>query len=81
MLKIKIPKFAMEKRLFGNNIEPGCRYCRNGRPAPDGIMVLCRKYGPISPSYCCKRYAYDPLKRAPKRQPKLPEFSQEDFSL
>lgn len=71
----------MKKRLFGNSIEPCCFYCENGRPAPDKVMILCKKYGPVSPHYKCRKFVYDPLKRVPKRQPKLPSFTAEDFTI
>lgn len=72
---------ATNSKLFGNNIEPACTYCALGKPAADNIMVLCRKYGPVAPYFKCKRFKYDPLKRVPKRPPRLPDFSPEDFSL
>ena len=71
----------MGKKLFGNNIEPSCQTCSLGRPAPDEIMILCRRFGPVAPSYRCLRYKYDPLRRIPKKQPKLPEYSPEDFQI
>ena len=71
----------MRKKLFGNTVQPSCSTCVNGRTAPDEIMVLCRKYGPVSPVYRCKKYHYDPLRRVPKRQPKLPDYTAEDFKI
>lgn len=71
----------MATKLFGNNVEPACACCEQGRPAPDKVMVLCKRYGPVAPLYCCKHFAYDPLKRVPRRLPTLPQFSQEDFDL
>lgn len=70
-----------KKKLFGQQVEPACLYCEKGRPAPDNVMVLCRKYGPVAPTYQCKKFIYDPLKRIPRRQPKLPEYDEEDFKL
>ena len=72
---------AGSKHLFGDSIGPACAHCRFGRPAPDQVMVFCRKFGPVSPQYKCKKFIYDPLKRMPKRQPKLPSFSPEDFEI
>ncbi len=68
-------------KLFGTMIDPACVHCRYGRPAPDKVMIFCRKYGPVSPYYKCKKYEYDPLKRIPVRQPKLPAFTEEDFNI
>lgn len=75
------PVVSMAKKLFGNNIEPSCSYCEFGRPAPDGVMIFCRKFGPVAPYYSCKKFEYDPLKRVPKRPPPLPEFDHEDFEI
>ncbi|MDL2324464.1 hypothetical protein LJC61_04865 [Ruminococcaceae bacterium OttesenSCG-928-A16] len=72
---------APKKRLFGNSITPACIYCQFGRPSPDGIMVLCKKFGPVSPYYSCKKYIYNPIKRVPRKAPKLPSFSPEDFDI
>lgn len=69
------------KNLFGGNVEPACLYCEYAKPSPDKVMVLCRRFGPVSPHYKCKKYRYDPLKRAPRGLPKLPEFTAEDFEL
>lgn len=70
-----------DRKLFGNTVDPACIYCRSGRPSPDNVMILCRKYGPVAPFYQCRKFQYDPLKRVPKKQPKLPSYSAEDFQL
>jgi hypothetical protein len=70
-----------KERLFGNNIQPACTMCLHGRPAPDQVMVLCERYGPVAPGYKCRHFTYDPLKRKPKRRPPLPIFTPEDFEL
>lgn len=72
---------AKKKHLFGDSIDPACVYCQFGRPAPDNVMILCRKYGPVAPHYHCKKFQYNPLKRIPKRKPKLPAFTAEDFEI
>lgn len=72
---------ARRSKLFGNTIEPACTYCANGQPAPDKVMILCKKYGPVAPYYKCKKFVYNPLKRVPKRRPKLPVYHKEDFEL
>lgn len=69
------------KPLFGATIEPACEYCSHGRIASDPDMILCPKHGVVAPYYKCRRFDYDPLRRVPRRQPKLPSFSPEDFSL
>ncbi len=70
-----------KKDFFGATISPACEYCEFGHRAADPRMILCSKRGVVSPYYHCKRFAYDPLRRIPKRQPKLPSFTAEDFSL
>lgn len=67
--------------LFGAEIEPACQYCEYGRLAADKKMILCKKKGIVSPFYSCKKFFYDPLKRIPRRQPRLPQFTREDFLL
>lgn len=67
--------------MFGATIPPACEYCAYGRRAADPKMVLCELRGVVSPYYKCRKYEYDPLRRVPHRQPKLPEFTPEDFSL
>lgn len=69
------------KPLFGQNITPACEYCANSRPAPDGKMFLCKHSGVVCSYYKCRRFIYDPLRRTPKRLPKLPSFTPDDFKL
>ena len=70
-----------KKAICGATIAPACEYCAHGRKATDPRMILCEKKGVVSPDYRCRKYEYDPLLRVPKRRPKLPSFSAEDFSL
>ena len=71
----------MKKGLFRGDIAPACEYCEHGHRASDGVMILCIKKGMVSPHYACRRFLYSPLKRVPRRQPRLPTFSPEDFRL
>ena len=73
----------MRQKLYGNNIQPACELCANGRRSLDGKAVLCTKKGVMPLYHHCRRFAYDPLKRVPPR-PILPDFSKlrdEDFTL
>ncbi len=70
-----------KKPLYGKTIAPACEYCAHGTPATAPSLILCTKRGAVSPQYHCRNYQYDPLRRVPKRMPKLPSFSKEDFSL
>lgn len=69
------------QRLFNTKISPACEYCFFGRLSPDLQSILCSKKGVTSLSSSCRHFKYDPLKRQPKRQPKLKEYSKEDFEL
>jgi hypothetical protein len=73
---------ALFKRpICGETIPPACRYCAYGQFGTDPRMILCQKRGVVTPDFHCRKYQYDPLLRVPRRQPKLPSFSPEDFSL
>lgn len=67
--------------LFDSHIQPCCSYCAIGHLGNDKKMIYCPKKGVVSPFYHCKKFTYDPIRRIPMRQPKLPSFSKEDFSL
>ena len=64
-----------EKPLFGATISPSCEYCEFGRKAPQPGCFTVRKKGPVRQMSKCRHYRYDPLRRVPKRAPKLPSFS------
>jgi len=68
----------MRKPLF-NHQPPSCGYCLHGKSSPDGKTVLCPKRGVTHAGMACKKYVYDPLRRAPKPIPKMPVFTPEDF--
>ena len=73
---------AFGKRpLFGNFVEPACRYCHNARESGDGTLILCQHRGVVAPYDSCRKYRYDPLRRVPSRQPVLPQYDQSDFEL
>ncbi|MCL2068775.1 MAG: hypothetical protein FWH00_02650 [Oscillospiraceae bacterium] len=72
----------MSTALFGKNVEPACRHCESAiQQISPANQILCSRLGVVSADYHCKRYAYDPIKRIPKPQKPLPEFSAEDFSI
>lgn len=71
-----------KKKVFGSRIEPACAHCEHGSFTSDRRSVLCAKKGIVSPSFSCRKYVYAPLKRVPRGiNPRLPEFSPEDFEL
>ncbi len=69
------------RRLFGENIEPACSYCKNGSATKNGDKIMCLRKGMVEPGFKCRRFKYDPLKRVPSKQAELPEFSEADFEL
>lgn len=78
---IKSKNKRKKNQLFDEEIEPACDYCVNGKKSENG-MVLCAKVGVVSPSYHCKKFVYNPLKRKPKKvNYKLPKFFEEDFKI
>lgn len=71
----------MKQKLFDPTLSPACAYCAHGRPAPDGESVLCVKKGVMRKDSACRKYRYDPLKRTPKKKPRLPQYNAEEFEL
>ncbi len=71
----------MADSILGSGHDPSCAICEYGRPSADAQRVLCKKKGVTSPSFSCKKFKYDPLKREPYRAPKLPVFDGSEFSL
>ena len=69
------------QKLFGNYIDPMCRYCSQGCLTQDGVQVLCKRHGIVAPDFKCRHYLYDPLLRVPKRPVPMPVFTEEDFTL
>jgi hypothetical protein len=47
-----------------------------GNRSKEGNKVLCEKQGLVDADYACKKWVYDPIKRVPKKQLKIP--TQED---
>lgn len=64
--------------FFGKNIEPSCAYCAHNTTI-QGDTKCSLNYIPENDS--CKHYKYDPLRRVPKGDPSLGNFSSEDFKL
>lgn len=72
----------LQKTLFGKNIAPACEYCAKNRTAQGGLTLHCTVSDDAVPPYHhCDAFVYDPLRRVPKRIPKLPTFSADDFKL
>lgn len=71
----------LAKSIYNKEITPCCGYCANAQLSPSLKLIFCRHKGPVSELDVCRRYCYDPFKRAPKTAATLPDFSEEDFSL
>ena len=52
-----------------DSIEAFCKYCELASPLSGDGMMLCKKYGVVHADYRCRKFSYDPLKRAPRIQP------------
>lgn len=72
---------SMKRKLFGNTIQPACRYCEKGRISTNKTAVFCKKKGVVDPDNSCRAFVYAPLKRIPHRAAALPLYRKEDFEL
>lgn len=68
-----------KEKLFGNRIDIECKYCVNSSDF-DGASV-CKMGLYLEPSGYCRRFEYDPLKRAPQNLPPLKAHSPDEFKL
>ena len=68
--------------LFRKDIEPCCAYCAHSAPVDDE-SVVCAKKGVMKIWGKCRRFVYDPLKRAPEApaKPASTGLSEKDFEL
>ncbi|MGI6404639.1 MAG: hypothetical protein ACOX0K_10635 [Oscillospiraceae bacterium] len=69
------------EELFGNWIQPACRYCENAYPTEQEELRLCSKKGIVKEDFSCRAFRYDPLMRVPHRPLDLVRLEAEDFSL
>lgn len=69
------------ERLFGNRINPECRYCRYGKVSTNKEKVFCSKKGVVNANNRCRSYEYDPTLREPKKIMANMEYTKEDFSI
>ena len=67
----------MAVRLFDDHI-PKCEYCVHVR-RENGKLVCVRRRGPAEKA--CGGFAYDPLKRIPRQEARLPQYKPEDFAI
>ena len=57
-----------KKKLFGNNIKPACKYCLLCTPDEGNDKYSCSKFGDVKAYDACKKFAYNPLMRIPKKE-------------
>ncbi|MCL2747923.1 MAG: hypothetical protein FWE59_04630 [Oscillospiraceae bacterium] len=68
--------------LFNKNIDPRCAYCEHGVPLPRHNEVGCAQHGVVDPSYHCRHFRYDPIKRVPPKPVKLRrDYDDADFQI
>ena len=61
----------MGKKKGNTEIERCCARCEHATLLSQCDCILCDKKGVVSETYACRRFVYDPLKRAPKRLPHI----------
>ena len=71
-------KKKKDSALFGSRVTPSCAYCAHSVSAQGTTKCL---LGQLPENGCCKRYTYDPLRREPRGEPQLGQFTAEDFKL
>ena len=67
----------MAVKLFDNHT-PDCSYCAH-MSRKEGEMICLRRRSPAVKA--CSAFSYDPLRRVPRQEPRLPVYRPEDFSL
>lgn len=67
----------MAVKLFDRH-EPKCEYCVHVR-AGSGQLSCVRRKGPVQKP--CGAFCYDPLKRVPRQEARLPQYKPEDFAI
>lgn len=69
-----------KKKLFGNNVKPSCKYCEYAK-SRQGENIICEKFGDVKAYDSCKKFAYDPLKRIPKKELSLARSAVNDIDF
>ena len=68
------------KLRLGEGLSPKCEYCVHSALTLDETC-FCSIKGVVPPDFACRKYEYTPLKRTPKPQVVISEYSEEDFSI
>lgn len=67
----------MSVKLYDDH-PPRCEYCLHVRSADGRLVCVRRRAEAVRP---CSGFAYDPLKRVPRQEARLPEYRPEDFAI
>lgn len=67
----------MAVKLFDNH-DPKCEYCVYVRAEGDALVCSRRGERAAKP---CGSFSYDPLKRVPRQEARLPQYRPEDFAI
>lgn len=73
--------FNLSKSVFNKKISHCCEYCANAQISSALNVIFCKFKGPVSAQDSCMKYKYDPLKRTPRADAKLPTYTADDFRL
>ena len=73
--------FKLGKSVFNKKIAHCCEYCANAQISSALNLIFCKFKGPVSQQDSCMKYKYDPLKRLPLSDAKLPKYTADDFKL
>jgi hypothetical protein len=73
----------MKRLKFKTEHGPMCLYCKHSRAVALTDDMLCAKKGIVPREGRCRKYAYDLLKRTPRRrlEPDFSRFAKEDFTV
>lgn len=69
------------KSIFNKKIPRSCEYCANAQISSALNLIFCKIKGPVSGQDSCIKFKYDPLKRTPHTEAKLPKYTADDFKL
>ena len=67
--------------FWNKDIPKKCEYCKNGTAFSGGKEIFCKKKGVVEPSFSCRSYKYDVLKRQPLLKTISTNYSPDDFKL
>ncbi len=68
----------MRKRREDDKLERVCAFCEYGTLLPadaqGNTFVLCKKNGMVKDTSVCRKFSYDPLKRTPGTNKRMPQM-------